>query len=379
MKILIIGPGKKFLGGISYYTLCLANALVKNNEVSVILHRNLLPSFLFPGSIRVGKKITNLEFSNKVEVFDGLDWYVIPSIIKAINFIKRRNPDVIILQWWTSTCLHNYLILNLINKIFLKKKIIIEFHETLDPFEDKFILLRLYSKLGSLILFKNQTAYFTHSKNDLNLLIAKYKLKREKFYIVQHGSYHNYPIYKRKGDKKICNFLFFGLIRPYKGIDYLIKAFEKIPKKDIHKFHLTIVGETWEKFDIVADLIEKSMYRNNITFVNKYVTDEMAGKYFSDADIVVLPYRRASQSGAAHIAMYYGLPIISSDVGGLRESLEKYEGTRFFRNGDISALSKLLKSSFKFKGRRFKDPYPWKVTSKEYNLILRKIIAEKGR
>ncbi|MCG2727635.1 MAG: hypothetical protein L6244_03170 [Candidatus Methanoperedenaceae archaeon] len=73
MHICIIGPSKRFLSGISYYTIRLANALSASNTVSVICFRRLLPEFLFPGRARVGNDISHLDFSQEVRVFDGMD------------------------------------------------------------------------------------------------------------------------------------------------------------------------------------------------------------------------------------------------------------------------------------------------------------------
>ncbi len=74
-KLCITGPSKKFLSGISYYTIALCNELSSKADVSCILIRNLLPKRLFPGWRRVGDRITEAEFNDNVEALEGLDWY----------------------------------------------------------------------------------------------------------------------------------------------------------------------------------------------------------------------------------------------------------------------------------------------------------------
>jgi fido (protein-threonine AMPylation protein) len=94
MKVCIIGPSKKFMSGISYFTIDLANAFSEKTDVCVVTLRNLLPKFLFPGKNRVGKKISDLEFNKNIKVFDGIDWYLVPSFFKAIKFIKGYKKDL---------------------------------------------------------------------------------------------------------------------------------------------------------------------------------------------------------------------------------------------------------------------------------------------
>src|SRR5690348_13450787 len=98
MRVCVVGPGTHFLSGLSYYTIRLANALVEHHEVSVILFRRLLPRRLYPGWKRVGAQLTNLTFAPTVRVFDGIDWFWLPSMLQALVFLVRERPDVLVLQ-----------------------------------------------------------------------------------------------------------------------------------------------------------------------------------------------------------------------------------------------------------------------------------------
>ena len=362
LKICIVGPGKRFLSGITYYTIRLSNEFSKDHDTSVVTLRKLLPKFMFPGKRRVGKEISKLDFNNKIKVYDGIDWYWFPSILQAIYFINKEKPEYIILQWWTSSIAHTYLLLKFMNKILFKSKLIIEFHETVDPLEDKIFILKLYLKTINRLLFNNLNCYITHSDFDKRFIEEKYKLASDKVFVVPHGSYEHFVKrrYERRSGK--FNILFFGLLRPYKGVEYLIKAFNKISKDKIDNFHLTIIGETWEDYNLPKELINKSRYKSNITFVNRYVTDEEVDSYFSKADVAVFPYVRASQSGAAHVAISYGIPVIVSKVGGLEYSMSNYKGTLFVEPKKVNQISKKIFEARKLRNRRFPNPLPWRKT-----------------
>ena len=370
IKICLFGPSKKFLSGITYFTIRLANALNKKYDVCIVNLRNLLPKFLFPGHKRVGKELTKFNYSISIKIFDGVDWYWFPSIFNAIKFFKKENPDIIVLQWWTGTVAHTYLLFKILNKLFFKKKIIMEFHEVLDPGEQNTPFVGMYIKQISKLLFKNLDGYVCHSKHDKNLLEKKYNLHN--ILVVPFGSFDQYKKkIKIKKDPKICNLLFFGLIRPYKGVDYLIKAFNKIPENQISRYKLYIIGEAWENCNPEKE-IEKSRYKDKIIFVNKYVSDEEANRFFNMADVVVLPYLRASQSGAAHIAVSYGLPVIVSEVGGLKESMKDYKGAFFVEPKNTDELKKAMLKAYKIRDKRFKNPHSWEKTVEEYGKILAK-------
>jgi len=372
MKICVIGPSKKFLSGITYFTIGLSNALNKEHDVSVLYLRNLIPGFLFPGHKRLGKNISNVKLNKSINYYEGIDWYWIPSMFKAIRFLKKEKPDVIIFQWWTGSVAHSYLLLKIINKLFFKKKIIIEFHEVQDTAEVKIPLVKPYMKLMSKLLFKNFDAYVCHSNSDSKLLKKAYNLK--KVSIVPHGSYNELKKNIRiKKDPNVCNLLFFGLIRQYKGLNYLIDAFDKIPKEKIKNYRLYIVGEAWEDTN-PEELVEKSKYKEYITLINKYVPDEDVNKYFSLADVVVLPYTRASQSGAAHIATSYGIPVIVSEVGGLKESMRDYKGTTFVKPKDTTGIKNAILNLYQNRSKRYENPHSWEKTTEKFEEIFKEIM-----
>lgn len=351
-SICIVGPSQRFTSGISYYTIGLANALSPHNRVSVVCFRNLLPKILFPGRAHVGRDISNLEFARDVTVFDGMDYNNPLTWWRAYRFLRKQHPDVIILQWWTSSVAHLHLIIKIMN-LFLGARLVIEFHEVVDPLEENILPIRWYSKTTGRLLRRDVDGYITHSSSDRELVAERYHIDPDTIKVIPHALYDQYSRIDKIDAKKKLSIkeefviLSFGLIRKYKGIPYLISAYEELPDDIIRNSRLLIVGEIWDDREALLRQIDGSKYSDNITLIDEYIPDDRIPLYFSAADTVALPYTRASQSGIAHIAMCFGIPIIVSKVGGLAESMAGYEGTVFVPPCDVSAITEAIESQYK--------------------------------
>ena len=165
----------------------------------------------------------------------------------------------------------------------------------------------------------------------IDIVHDKYGIAKENIKYMPHGLM---KVYKEKQiklekpfyDKNKINFMFFGRIEKYKGIGVLIDAYKLLleKRKDIS---LTIVGNgDFSPYEKQCENVE------NLTVVNKYIPDEEVGIYFDGENVVtVLPYLDATQSGVVPIALEYGVPVISSDTGGLKEQL---------MNGQIGLFAK---------------------------------------
>jgi len=369
-KIGIIGPSPRFLSGISYYTTRLANAISDHCEVSAVLFRNMLPKRLFPGWKRVGSQISTLSYDKRVAVNEVLDWYNPISWVKASK--ELNSCDVVIFEWWTSSVAHMYVALNLLLGNGPKK--IIEYHEIIDPLEQMVFPLKIYARNVGKWIRNRADGYVVHSEADRELIAEYYNIDKSKIKVIHHGLYDHYPIFesgKAKAEMGIREnefiVLFFGLLRPYKGVFLLIDAFESLPEQIRNNCRLFIVGESWEDKKSLQKA-SLSSYAERITVIDRYVSDDEIPKFFSAADVLVLPYTRASQSGVAHIGIAYGMPIIASDVGGLSESLGTYDGTLFIPPNDSAALIKAITEVFSEKRKDFTIPkeLSWEHISTEW-------------
>jgi glycosyltransferase involved in cell wall biosynthesis len=376
-RIVVVGSGWRFLSGISYYTCRLANALHGRYDVGAILMRRLLPERLYPGRSRIGRRLSDLSYADGVRVFDGVDWWGLPSLIRAVRFLRRERPEVLVLQWWTGTVLHSYLVLCLAARL-AGARVIVEFHEVQDTGEARHRWARRYVRAMIRPLLRRTDGAVVHSRFDERALRQTYGLRGVPLRVARHGPFDHHeravPAARRPGEP--CRLLFFGTIRPYKGLEDLVEAFALLPGG----FRLTVVGETWEGWDLPASLIAGSPAADRITFVNRYVTDAEVDAFFAGADLVVLPYRRSSASGPLHIAMSHGLPVVVTAVGGLVEAAEGYPGARFAPPGEPEALASAIREASALTGRRYADPSSWDQTVAAYTGLLTDLgIVPSGR
>ena len=373
--ICAVGPGWKFTSGISYYTCRLANSVADNQqEISVILLRHLLPRCLYPGRRRVGLSHSNMNYRDNIPVYDGIDWFWGMSLVRALKFLRDRRPKVLLLQWWTAATLHTFLMLTLVGRI-LGARVVLEVHEIQDPGEAGLAAARRYGEWGLRTLLRLAHGCIVHSKSDLQMLEKGYGPLKVRVALAAHGPYDQYIDVTensngangdtlaavRKAPKPgSVNILFFGLIRPYKGLEDLLQVFNSLPREEAERLWLTVVGETWEGCTEPAHLIASSPHADRITFVNEYVPDSVVAAAFAHADIAVLPYRRSSSSGILHIAMSWGIPVVVTNVGGLLEAASGYEGAVFIPPGDSVALREGIMRSVQLVGHKFADPRDWR-------------------
>jgi glycosyltransferase involved in cell wall biosynthesis len=370
--ICLVGSGWRFTSGISYYTCQLANALADHHQVSVIQMRQLLPRYLYPGSNRVGQPRAHDTYRPDVRICDGVNWWWGRSLLRALSFMRSRPPEILVLQWWTATVLHSYLVLALTGRL-LGSRVVVELHELQDPGEARSGLARRYGRRGLGWLLRLSHGCVVHSEADRKALGAAYDLGKLRVAIAPHGPFDQYrpglaqrPVGERAiaavrsaPRPGVANVLFFGTIRPYKGLEELLEVFNGLTEQEATGLWLTVVGETWENCTEPARLIATSPHRGRITFVNDYVPDEVVSAAFAHADVIVLPYRRSSSSGPLHVAMSWGLPVVVTRVGGLPEAAEGYDGAIFVPPADGPALKAGIKQAVMLAGRRFPDPRDW--------------------
>ncbi|MDQ2755138.1 MAG: glycosyltransferase [Actinomycetota bacterium] len=378
-RVLVVGAGWRFTSGISYYTCRLTNALAQRLPTDALLVRRLVPKALYPGRDRVGQVVNDIAYDPTVTVLEGLDWYWGASMTRSRRFLQARGPDVVILQWWTGATLHSYLRLALLARR-RGAKVVMEWHEVQDTGEARIPGVTRYVRAAMGLLLRRVDAHVVHSAHDLELLEAAYGLRADTHdvTVVPHGPYDHVGATPagdggsedgpdgRRAPEKPFTLLFFGIIRPYKGLEDLVEAFSSLPDDVREHIRLRIVGETWEGWDTPLQAVAASAARDRIDVVNRYVTDAEVREHFAQADAVVLPYRRSSASGPLHMAMSAGLPVVVTAVGGLVDAAGDYEGVTFVPPEDTAALAEALRALPAQRGRRYTDPHTWERSVEAY-------------
>jgi len=388
-KICIVGSSSRFFSGLTVHTILLANALAKNNQVSVILLRNLVPRFLYPGRKHIGQTSSLVDFHLDIAVYEGMDWNSPVSWYGAYKFLKKHHPNVLIMQWWSSSVAHMELFLAVANRVRPKSKMILEMHEVVDPLEESILPIRLYSRIAGKLIIGKADALTAHSNSAKKQLAKIYGFDERHIFVVPIGLYEEYKLIgegglsrSEIGIKDEFVILYFGLIRKYKGVPYLIEAFNKLPPHIAGKSKLVIVGEEWGDDVSINKIIESSPYREQIICRLQFIPDKMIPKYFSSANVVVLPYLRTAGSGVANIAMTHGKPIISSAIEAMKECLSGYDGASFTPPGDSAAIAEKLIGIYNMhkSGSPMEYSCPtntWDEVARQYELMIKQFGIEK--
>lgn len=378
-RILVIGAGTRLLSAMSYYTLQLTNALAQRFAVATIPMRQLIPTFLYPGRSRVGSVSTRLELDRNVLVMGEIDWFWGSNLVRAVRRLRAWRPDAVVFQWWTGSVLHTYLALALFARL-QGTRVVVEFHEVLDTAEQRIPVARAWVRVLGRPFFGLADAFVIHSEVDREPIGERYGIGNRPCVVIPHGPIDHFAsdddapsLPLRDPPPGVINLLFFGIIRPYKGLEDLVEAFEMLDDDEVGRYWLTVVGETWEGWDLPIWLIEGSRHRSRITLVNRFVEDDEVTAYFAGADAAVLPYHRSSASSPASVAMANGLPLVVTAVGGLPEAVADYKGAILVPPRDPGALRDAIRNLPQLCGRRYHDQHSWEHTAGAYEGLINRL------
>lgn len=317
-NIVTIGPVYPYKGGISHYTGLLVQNLRKKYNTEMISYKMQYPKLLF----RKEQK----DYGNKTFAVEDTKYWIHTAnpfnCLAVAEKIKKQNPDLIIVEWWHPYFAPCYQILL---GALRKYKILFTCHNVL-PHERFFMdayLVKNTLKRGSFCI--------VHSKEDeenLLKLLPNMKCKR-----TVHPTYNAFKIEnmsrenareKLRIQKEEKVLLFFGLVRKYKGLSYLLEAMPDIQKR-ISDVKLYIVGDFGKNREEYEQIIKEKGIGNAVVIKDGYVPDKEVEPYFAAADLNICPYESATQSGIVQIAYGFGLPVVVTNVGGLPEVVDDGE------------------------------------------------------
>lgn len=238
---------------------------------------------------------------------------------------------------------------------FLKWKgvrLIITAHNVL-PHENRRVDHRLKS-----IVYSNANAIIVHSDFIKEKLIQNFSIDPKKIDIIPHGNFDYYlpvndvtaEISRKRLNLDITDkvLLFFGFIRPYKGVDLLLKAFETAAEKDT-KLKLIIAGSVLEGKDALLKTIAQHKFNDRILTTLSFIPNEEVVNYFKAADLVVLPYKDIDHSGIIHLAYSFGKAVLGTNVGDFNEVIVDGKSGRVLKLNVADELAEAIIEMFKDK------------------------------
>jgi len=313
LKIVIISPAHPFRGGIAASSERLAIEFINlGHEVEIHTFTKQYPSLLFPGKTQYSSSEApqNLKIKRTIHAFNPFNWF------RSGRILRNTDADIIVTRYWLPFMAPA---LGMVNWIGKKNRKTIGLVDNIIPHEKHF-----YDPILSNFFVRQMDGFIVMSKS------VKEELRQ--FTKTKPIEYFPHPIYDIYGDKPsreeaiaklkldpMLNYLlFFGFIRDYKGLDLLLEAINdnKIREK---KLKLIVAGEFYGNREKYIKQIADLDLEDSVILRSDFIPDDEVKYYFSASDLLVQPYKTATQSGIAQIAYHFELPMVVTNVGGLPE------------------------------------------------------------
>ena len=315
MKILIVGPAWPYRGGIADFDERIAREYIKKGDkVEIFTFTLQYPSFLFPGKTQYSPdpRPEDLDIKRKVNAINPFNW------IKVGRELKKKNADLIIIKFWLPLMAPCFGTIARIVKGNGKTKVV-SILDNIIPHEhrpgDKILSKYFVSSIDAFIAMSKSVYDDLKSLND-----------KKPCLLSPHPIYDNFgtAVSREEAigslglDPSAKYMLFFGFIRDYKGLDILLKAiaYERIKNSDIK---LIVAGEFYNNSEKYFELEKQLGLEGKIIWRTDFIADEQVKNYFCASDIIVQPYKTATQSGVTQIAYHFEKPMLVTNVGGLPE------------------------------------------------------------
>jgi glycosyltransferase involved in cell wall biosynthesis len=339
MKIVFLSTFYPFRGGIAQFSAHLYREAEKKHEVEAVTFIRQYPKLLFPGKTQL---VSKEDTADKIPSKRWLDSINPFTYISAAKKIRNLHPDLIISRYWMSFFAPSF---GWILGKQEKKTIRLAILDNVIPHERRFF----DDAFNRFFLNRNDGFIVMSEQVQKDLL---FYLPKAKHILIPHPIYNHFgeKISKTEAlqklgisecsDKKVI--LFFGIIRDYKGLDILLNALAILDETYI----LVIAGEVYGSFEKYANIIKEKKLDKKVKLFNHYIDDSEVTNFFSAADVCVLPYRSATQSGITNIAYHFEVPVISTNVGGLAETISHGRTGLIAEEANEKSLLKQIKNFY---------------------------------
>jgi glycosyltransferase involved in cell wall biosynthesis len=360
MNIVIVGTAYPWRGGIAHYNALLYKHLSKRHTVHIVTFSRQYPKILFPGKSQEeqGGIENALPAEQLIDSINPITWYT------AAEAIARKKPDLLIFKYWLpffGPCFGT--IARLVRRWTGAKILFI--CDNVIPHEKRF-----GDAAFTRYAYRHVDAFIAQSaavERDLNTFWpgSHYALVPHPVYEIFGSSVPKEQARAALGVDEERVILFFGYVRRYKGLHILLDAMPSILKSV--KLKLLVVGEFYDDEQKYRNQIVERGLSENVIVHSDYVPNDRVNMYFSAADVVVLPYISATQSGIVQIAYQFDKPVIATDVGGLSEVvlngrtgfIVKPEDPKAVVDAVLRFYKEGLESEFVRNVREEKKKYSW--------------------
>jgi glycosyltransferase involved in cell wall biosynthesis len=329
MKIVILGTAYPYRGGLATFNERLARQfLSEGHEVEVWTFTLQYPSFLFPGKTQYSSEQApnDLLIRRVLNSCNPFNW------IRVGHQLRKAAPDMLICCYWMAFFASAYGLISRIARRNGKTKAIALVHNMM-PHEPSIL-----DKLFAPYFVKSQNGFVALSESvvkdiekiELSIVNSQLSIKPKAF--SPHPIYDHYG--ERMTKEEACKalglapkknyMLFFGLVRAYKGLDLLLDAFAQI-KDQLPSLQLIIAGEFYEDEEKYRAQITANGLDERVILRNEFIPDADLRKYFGAADLIVQPYKSATQSGVTQVAFHFEKPMLVTNVGGLGEIVHDHQ------------------------------------------------------
>ena len=317
MRIALIGPVEPYRGGISQFNTRLADTLGAEDEVLVISWRRQFPGWLYPGGEQYAADPRTRETAQRQFI---LDYRSPMSVARAVRRVRRWRADLVILSWTTTFSAPHYLLfLELLRRAAGGVRVLAICHNV-RPHEqrvgDGWLTRAVLSRCDAAVV--HASAQLAELARVAPRLPAAVLQMPEIGPRPPAGDRDAIRAETRRAlDLGNRVLLFFGYVRPYKGLMDLIDGLAKVDRS--LGVQLVVAGDFWEPIGPYRRRIRELELLDRVTILDRYLEDEEASRLLLASDVVVLPYRDATQSAIVPLARAHGRPVISTRVGGLAE------------------------------------------------------------
>lgn len=358
MKIAFLSTFYPFRGGIAQFSGAMFRSLEINHQIKAFNFKRQYPQILFPGETQLVKDDDSADSINTERILDSINPI---SFVKTAKDINNFKPEIFISSYWMT--FFGPSMGGVAKRLNPSIKKIAILHNV-KPHEKRF-----FDKAANNYFLNNHDGFVVLSdavEKDLLEIHPEAKVLQ-----LKHPNYNHFgaklnqinAVAQLGLDPEKKTILFFGIIRDYKGLDVLLDAFNKLNED----YQLIIAGECYGSFEKYYLQIEKNKNKSRIKLHLNYVSDQEVTNFFSAADVCILPYKSATQSGITAISHHFCVPIIATDVGGLKETIKNGENGLIVESSNAEKIkfsiqkyfNEGLKSKFEEKLKQENEENSW--------------------